>query len=302
MKFSIQTYNNGVGIVTDAVLLKNLITAHISSDVIIQYIDNPMFTPADIGIWIQNYDPNKLHYFKQNIFFINEEWASINELHNFSKFTTVVCKSTYAYKLLSNYGSNLICLPFISPNYHNPNIAITHSFLHFAGRSIQKNTELILQQNIPLTLIDPYKRYAVSNTINHINTYQTSPQINTLLNSHQTHICISLYESWGHYMFEGLSTGAEIICSDIPVFKEQLDPNLVTFIPSELKTTSNYMYDTDNIDHRFPVRKSFHITNEALSNTLNSFTPNNKRTERIKLFRNIVEKNAINLIQFFKSF
>ena len=302
MKFSIQTYNNGVGIVTDAVLLKNLIASHVSPEVIIQYIDHPSFISADIGVWIQNYDTNKLHYFKQNIFFINEEWSSITELHGFNKFTMVVCKSKYAYKLLADYGSNLICLPFISPNYYNPNVKINSNFLHFAGRSIQKNTELMLHQKIPFTLIDPYKRYTVADNVKHINTYQTTTQINELLNSHQTHICISLYESWGHYLFEGLSTGAEIICSDIPVFKEQLDPGLVTFVPTELKTTSNYMYDMDNITHRFPVRKSFHITNEALENTLTNFSPNNKRNERIQLFRRIVETNATNLIQFFKSF
>lgn len=77
MRFNILTYNNGVGIVTDLILLKNLIEnyTHNESAQII-FLDNiNSDLNADVGIWIQNYDINLLHHYKKNIFFINEEWV-----------------------------------------------------------------------------------------------------------------------------------------------------------------------------------------------------------------------------------
>ena len=212
-----------------------------------------------------------------------------------SKFN--VCKSNYAKKLLSSYH-NVIHIPFISIDYYDSSIIRKHSNLHFAGRSIQKNTELVLSTTNNLTLIDPYNRYKVDENVNHINTYQSKEQLIQLLNSHNIHVCCSLYESWGHYLFEGLSTGAEIICSDIPVFKEQLDPNLVHFVPTTENRDKNYIFDSED---RFPLRKSFHTDKKFLANLIENFKPIEKSEERIKMFQDIMEKNKNNIILFLKS-
>lgn len=300
MKFNILTYNNGVGIVTDAILLKELIYKNISDNVSVQFIEKQNLKVADIGIWIQNFDLNLLNLFKKNIFFINEEWAGPIELNNLHCFDHVVCKSAYAKKLLSVY-CNVIHLPFISNDYYNVNIRKQNKLLHFAGKSIQKNTELILQQSIPITLIDPSSRYNPRDNFSHINTYQSVEKIISLLNEHDTHICCSLYESWGHYLFEGLSTGADIICSDIPTFKEQLDPDLVHFIPTTENIDYNYLYDVDNINKKFPLRKSFYVDVEYFTNTLNTFVTKGTIDKRKSLFDSIINKNSKEILNFFKS-
>ena len=234
MKFDILTYNNGVGIVTDAFILKKIIAKNISLNVDVKFINESIIKNSDVGIWIQNFDINLLNRFKKNIFYINEEWSGNHELQNLNLFEYVICKSNYSKQILSNYtrNNNLIHIPFVSRNFFDNKIKKNKKFLHFAGRSIQKNTELILKQKDEITLIDPYNRYKPNLNISHINTYQTEDQISLILNSHNIHVCCSLYESWGHYLFEGLSTGSEIICSDIPVFREQLDPQLIHFISS----------------------------------------------------------------------
>ena len=58
MRFNILTYNNGVGIVTDAILLKDLIYDNISEQVEVKFVEEQNLETADIGIWIQNYDVN----------------------------------------------------------------------------------------------------------------------------------------------------------------------------------------------------------------------------------------------------
>lgn len=300
MKFNILTYNNGVGIVTDAILLKDLIYNNISEQVDIKFVGEQNLETADVGIWIQNYDINLLNLFKKNIFFINEEWAGINELSNLHSFDYVICKSEYAKNLLISYCTTLV-FPFISKDYYDPFIIKNNSYLHFAGRSAQKNTELVLSTSKNLTLIDPYNRYNVTNGINHINTYQSTDQLINLLNSHNIHICCSLYESWGHYLYEGLSTGAEIICSDIPTFKEQLDPDLVHFIPSIEKVDLNYDYSSDNINKKFPLRKSFYVYTDIYDDTINCLNKKGSVQKRRFLFKHIMDTNSKRLVDFFKN-
>ena len=300
MNFNVLTYNNGVGIVTDAELLTSLIKSHITIDVEMTFIDKFIKNNYDVGIWIQNFDINLLNCFKTNVFFINEEWAGINELSNLHLFDYVICKSEYAKNLLTPYCTTMF-FPFISKDYYDPSIIKNNSTLHFAGRSIQKNTELVLSTTNKLTLIDPYNRYRVNNDIKHINTYQSSGQLSQLLNSHTSHICCSLYESWGHYLYEGLSTGAEIICSNIPTFKEQLDPDLVHFIPTIEKVDLKYDYDADNINKKFPLRKSFYVDTDIYNDTINCLNKKGSTEKRRFLFKHIMDTNSKLLINFFKN-
>ena len=301
MRWKLLVFDNKVGIVTDANLIKKLIHENITENVSITFIDTLQSNDvSDVGIWIQNFDINHLEKFKTNIFFINEEWAGEPELKNLHRFDYVVCKSKYAQNLLKPY-CDAVCLPFISLNYYDNNVVKSNKTLHFMGRAIQKNTELVLQQTVPVTLIDSFNRYKPNLNFNHINTYQTTEEINNLLNSHNIHICCSLYESWGHYLFEGLSTGAEIICSNIPVFKEQLDPNLVHFISTNEKIDHSYPYCSDNKNNLYPLRRSFFIDESMFKDIIDNFKPIGKNEERRKLFKNIIDKNSGKLIEFFRN-
>lgn len=301
MRFNILTYNNGVGIVTDAILLKNLIENYICESVQIMFLDNiNSDLNADVGIWIQNYDINLLHHYKKNIFFINEEWVGTWELESLHLFDQVICKSQYAKNLLKSYN-NITYIPFISKDVYNHNVKRSNNFLHFMGRSIQKNTELVLKQSVPITLIDPYNRYKPPSNFTHINSYQTNESISSLLNSHNIHICCSLYESWGHYLFEGLSTGNEIICSDIPAFKENLDPDLVHFIPCVEATNSEYLFNTDNINNTFILRHSYYVNPLIFEHTLIDFKPKGRSEERRLLYQHIINNSKNKLINFFKN-
>lgn len=295
-KFTILTYNNYVGIVTDSIILKNILSTICTTDIVFLENINEDYN-SNIGIWIQNYHVNLLNNFKTNIFYINEEWFDY-PVEDLKKFQYVICKSKYSYNIFKDH-CNAVYLPFVSRNFYDPNIARTNKFLHFMGRSIQKNTELILNQTDPITLIDPYNRYRPNLNFNHINTYQTTEQISNLLNSHNIHICCSLYESWGHYLFEGLSTGAEIICSDIPVFTEQLDPDLVHFIPSKETTNESYMYCSDNKNDLYKFRKSFFVNETYFKNMIQNFEPRGKPEHRRKLFSHIIESNKKKMLNFF---
>ncbi len=299
MRFSILTFNNKVGILRDALLLKEIINK-ITDDVEIMFLEqikNDYI--SNVGIWIQNYYTHLLENFKTNIFYFNEEWFDY-DINDLKKFNYVICKSKFSYDLIKDQ-CNAIFLPFVSKNCYDKNIVKNKKFLHFMGRSIQKNTELVLNQNVNITLIDPYNRYKPNSNFDHVNTYQTDEQLIYLLNSHNVHICCSLYESWGHYLFEGLSTGAEIICSDLPVFREYLDPDLVHFIPTKEKIDMSYLYCSENKNNLYKFRKAFFVDEEIFSNKLLNFESKNKNKDRIELFNKITKTHTEDIFYFFKN-
>lgn len=305
MKFKIMTYDNRAGIVIDALLLKEiLIKKNISQDVEILFLSTPNWHESlnneDVGIWIQNPYYNFLDKFKKNVFYINEEWASGFDLRQLNKFDYVVCKSQYAKNILKPYRESVTYLPFVSYDYYDETILKINKFLHFNGKAIQKNTEAVMRQKVPITVVDSTNRFIPSSNINYINKYQDAKEIKRMLNNHSVHLCISLYESWGHYLFEGLSTGSEIICSDIPAFTEHLDPSLVHIIPVKEEVTGYYLYIKDNITGKFPLRKSFFVDEKILTGTLENFVPIGKEEERRKMFKDIMIKNSNQIANFFK--
>jgi hypothetical protein len=223
MKINIYYWNNGVGVVNDTILVSSLF------DNVNQYdlSKSNEYDIADLGIYIQNINETTLQYNKKNIFIANEEWITSYELGLLSNFECIIVKSKHAKQLLDPYHKNVIYIGFFSlSRFENP-IHIGN-ILHFKGKSIQKNHELAFK----------YKYKYNINIIDSETNYLTEADVIKNLNSHDIHICCSLYEAWGHYLWEAMSCGKLVICSEIPVFKEHLDPNLVKFIP--IIKTINY--------------------------------------------------------------
>ena len=306
--FKILTYNNHAGIVADAMLLQDLIYNNVNKNVDVQFTNNlseSMISSAidseSIGVWIQNPRFELLNNFKKNIWFINEEWTSADDFTHINDFDYVVCKSKFAKDVLGNYRSDVIYYPMISYDYYNSNVARTERFLHFNGKSIQKNTELIMKQTVPITIIDSTKRFnSQPNNINYITNYRSSSQIKYSLNAHTIHLCPSIYESWGHYLFEGLSTGSEIICSAIPSFTEHLDPDLIHILPVNECKDLSYCYDSDNASNQFPLRKSYYIDPQLFNDYINNFVPKGSAEGRRQLYLDIMFRNKNLLIEFFR--
>jgi hypothetical protein len=309
MEFKFLTYNNRAGIVADAMLLQELVYNNLTQNADMLFTDDFVANPYaqssckdSIGIWIQNPCYGMLDKFKKNVWFINEEWSSVDDLKHIDMFDYVVCKSKFAQDLLGKYRSDVICLPLLSYDYYDPNIARTEKFLHFNGKAIQKNTELVMKQTLPITVVDLTQRFSdVTPNFNYITYYMIRRQVKKLLNSHTVHLCPSMYESWGHYLFEGLSTGAEVVCSNIPAFTEHLDPDLVHILPTQESTDISYWYDRDNQTGTFPLRKSYYIDPQVFSDYLENFEPKGRDEERRQLYLDIMAKNKARLIEFFRN-
>lgn len=289
IKINIYYWNNGSGVLNHSILLKNLLSDY--NVVCYDMSKKNIFRKSNFGIFIQNVWVNLLDDNKKNVYFMCEEWTHKSEIDIIRQFDYVFVNSNHAKKLIERYHDKVIVVPFFSlDRYFFPKQ--TKNFLHFKGKSIQKNTELV--RDYPyIRIIDSEQNYLSENDV-----------VNNL-NNHDIHICCSLYESWGHYLWEAMSCGKLVICSEIPVFKEYLDPELVKFVPTN-KTDdlhSEYKYLKDK---KYPLRETY-ITDKIYFNNLLKdkdylFEFQNKNSDNIRnyfLYTNkINKKNFLNIVKY----
>ena len=289
MKINIYYWNNGVGLVNDSILLKYILKDYdiISYDLLgeLSNIRN-----CDIGIHIQNFKLEYIDRNKINILIINEEWTTESDIFNLNRLDYIFTKSTYAKLLLNQYHKNVICTGFFSlDRYFFPKT--TGNILHFKGKSIQKNTQLVENLNY-IKILDSNINYLSDN------------EITFNLNNHDIHICCSLYEGWGHYLWEAMSCGKLVICSEVPVFKEYLNPDLVKFIPTKNVYSYNTNYEFLNTKN-YKFRKGYVVDEtkfeEVINNKEELFDYQKKNKELIRdYFLYINNKNKENFLNVFK--
>ncbi len=252
MKINVYYSNNGVGIVSDNILIKSVLKDY----EVISYIKDKIneHRKSDVGIHIQDFDIGLLSNNKVNILIINEEWYPTSQLNVIQYVDFIFVKSLYAKSLLDLYHKNVICTGFFSLDRHFFPTQ-TNKILHFKGKSIQKNTELVLN-------------YKFVKVLNSEETYLSENEVLHELNNNDIHICCSLYEAWGHYLWEAMSCGKLVICSEIPVFKEYLNPDLVKFVSIQKEETFviNHRFLNNNL---FKFRKGYFVSKSKIDELLN---------------------------------
>ena len=288
MDINVYYWNNGVGVVSDSILIKNVLSKFNTS--VYDVSKTNIYKNSDVGIFIQNIWLDYLNHNRKNVYIINDEWLNPDEIRYLDKFDCIIVKSEYTKKLLSPYHKNVICTGFFSlDRYFFPRC--TEKILHFKGKSIQKNTELV-------------KNYPYINIIDSKQSYITENDVVYNLNNHDIHICCSLYEGWGHYLWEAMSCGKLVICSEVPVFKEYLNPDLVKFIPTKNVYSYNKNYEFLNTKN-YKFRKGYVVDEtkfeEVINNKEELFDYQKKNKELIRdYFLYINNKNKENFLNFFK--
>jgi glycosyltransferase involved in cell wall biosynthesis len=284
MKINLYYWNNGVGVVNDSILIKNVLHEY---DVITYDISkNNNYRNSDLGIFIQNIQADQLSNNKKNVLLINEEWLNPDEILFLKQFDHLIVKSKYAKDLLSSEHPSIIQTGFFSMDrqFFPKN---TGNILHFKGKSVQKNTELVNKCN-SVKILDSEIEYLTEN------------QVVENLNSHDIHICCSLYEGWGHYLWEAMSCGKLVICSKVPVFKEYLDPELVKFIPTKgiYKKVIGYEFLDTKIYYKY--RQGYFVDkvnfDELLNNKEELFEFQKKNSDNIR--QHFLHVNKINKQKF----
>jgi len=310
----IYTSNTGVGLVSDVDLLQDLLFEYYDIDVV--YFNHKFNTTTkldkyDLGIFIQCYSEEYSVLNKKNIFIPNEEWLDVNVLSQIHKVDAVICKSTFARELLVPYNNNVVSTGFISLDKNNKQVERKNNFLHLGGKSWQKGTESVLssfnKNKLPLTFIHSNKNFDdlhKEKNIHYISNFLDSGELDIIINENVIHICPSIYEGWGHYMYEALSVGALTYVTKLPMFVEFLDPDLVVFLDckfQQLDTKSKFLFlnrDRHNNTHQF----GWVVDQDCLDNNILEYKKHleNHNPDKVRaFFKHLNEENSKKLLNVF---
>jgi hypothetical protein len=268
-------YNNGVGLSKDSQILELILKNNFLINRV-EYNGCSSNCPvSDINIFLQNIDPYTIQFIskaKTNILIPNLEWMFQYSLDNINKFDMVFSKSKECKQILNSYHKNVIYTGFTSVDRFNPNIPKTKQFLHFGGKSIQKYTEMVVdvfsELNLPITIVDATERFKGKTTsnIDYIPYFLSDKEVDDLFNSHSIHICCSLSEGWGHYIYEALSCKSAVIINDCPPENELLTNDIVFKVKTNKSETikSLHFKETDE----FPLRKLNFTDRSSLLQTI----------------------------------
>lgn len=279
-------YNNGVGFSADSTVIKSHLKNYNFNDVHIKE-NNTYWPEADINIFLQTLDGGGIqfiHLAKRNVVIPNQEWIYWRDLDKLVQADLILTKSEYCKRLLQPYNKNIINIGFSSRDVYNPIIKKTKLFLHLAGKSIQKNTQFVINcfknNGLPLTLLDSNNKFLInSDNITHINHYVTDEEVCQLINEHQYHICSSLMEGWGHYIYEALSANGIVLVTDCPPMNEIIPIDKARFIPCFKRCDESLEFSNSFWLKTFPLRECYFIDKSIFNNIIESLTPINNIRE-----------------------
>jgi hypothetical protein len=269
-------YNNGVGLKKDAEILKQYIkNAEIfTTPIEVKALPSKKF---DYNIFLQDFDELFFPFAEKNILIPNPEWTYDFYLPKLSVFDLILTKSEFAKNLFEPYNSKIVNIGFASVDRYNPLYEKRNLYFHLSGKSIQKNTELVIEcfreVNEPITIIDDTDRLTISEkpNINYINHYLNDVEIDYYMNRSLYHICPSLDEGWGHYIYEGLSTKSIIIANNCPPYNEFLTKETSILLNYHTDSNKNE-FSSDLMLKKFPLRRCCFMDKDALLKCINELT------------------------------
>lgn len=226
--------DNGVGLSTDMSLLESVLTEAGYSVKRVHW-KQPTMPKCDLAVFLEMYNPNLARYARQKIGIFNLEWFPTIWRPYLKTFDQLWAKSAEAYSVFTRFGFVSHRTGFMTQDLYDPDVPRNDTCLHLRGKSSLKGTEAVLEawsafpDLPPLTIISATKLKVPANV-------RVLPRIGQAdlvreLNTHRFHICPSKSEGWGHYITEGMSTGAVVITTDASPMNEHVQPDRGLLLP-----------------------------------------------------------------------
>ena len=204
MKINIITSLNGAGRERDAEIIKAILSDH---DITISLHGRPISETADLHIFLEVVSNRVIGLPGKKILIPNPEWFRPEWKGYLAHFDAIFCKTNQAFDIFSNLHRNVIYCGFTSIDLMDESVTrFESSIIHFPGKSKTKGTD-ILRRDF---------KYEVN-----IFSHADRSVIVQKMNQYPIHLCPSIAEGWGHYIWEAFSVGAFVITTDCQPMNEQ---------------------------------------------------------------------------------
>lgn len=251
--------DNGVGLSTDMELLEGMLTEE-GYEVRRYHWRQQSMPRCDVAIFLEMYNPALARYAAKKVGIFNLEWFPSHWRPHLRKFDQLWAKSREAEEIFTKFGLRSHYTGFMSRDLYDPNVPRTETCLHLRGKSSLKGTEAVLEawnafdDLPPLTIIAQEKMIAPNSV--KVLTRMPEKDLVRELNTHRIHVCPSKSEGWGHYITEGMSTGAVIVTTDASPMSDHVQPGRGLLLPVR-RTSRRHMaqeYHTSPVDLAHQVR------------------------------------------------
>lgn len=195
---------------------------------------------ALINVLIERVPTTWAHSSGINVLIPNQERFPQRHLRRLRHVDVVLCKSLHAQQIFASHGATARYIGFTSVDRHLNEIEPDFGkFLHVAGRSTLKGTEMLLElwrdnSHWPRLTIVQHPNNAskdVPKNVEMIVDYLPDEVLRRMQNEHGIHLCPSLSEGWGHYIVEAMSCGALVVTTDGPPMNELVDAQRGIVVP-----------------------------------------------------------------------
>ena len=258
--------DNGIGLSTDMDLLETMLTGA-GYDVHRVPWQSTQMRRCDVGIFLELFNPRLVRYARHTVGVFNLEWFDARWRSHLPTLTQLWAKSSDAHATYERLRLRSHQTGFLSRDLYSPDVERTPSCLHLKGHSGLKNTQAVLDAWAanpdlpPLTIIAqqpiPHPPPGVT-VLGHL----PFADVVTHLNRHQIHVCPSRAEGWGHYITEGLSTGAAVITTNAAPMNEHVHSDWGWLLPStgQRKRSLATEHDVDPDHIATAVREAAEMT------------------------------------------
>lgn len=228
--------DNGIGLSTDMDLLGGMLTG---ADYDVQRVpyQSTQMRRCDVAIFLELFNPRLVRHARHTVGIFNLEWFQPAWRSYLPKFTQLWAKSSDAHATYGRLRLQSHLTGFLSRDLYDPQVQRTPTCLHLKGHSGLKNTPAVLEAwaaNPDLPALTVIAQQPIPNPPPGVTVLGHLPfaDIVTHLNRHQIHVCPSRAEGWGHYITEGLSTGAAVITTDAAPMNEHVHTDWGWLLPS----------------------------------------------------------------------
>lgn len=223
--------SNGVGISRDISLLKNILESA-GHDVFCNHTFKYTSIPRsyDLNIWLERFNPLAFDCAEKNVMIPNQEWFEKNWLQYLVGFDAILAKTRFAEKVFTQLNCKTHYIGFTSEDRYMPNISKEPiQWIHIAGKSIQKQTELVIKTwsdnpGFPHLIIVQDARFWKPRILKKNITFMLhrvqDDILKILQNTCSVHICPSETEGFGHYIMEAMGCASVVLTTNAAPMNE----------------------------------------------------------------------------------